>query len=101
MAYNTIMKAVSLLDSKHVFDDGAIQQLVIWELPEPVLGSSHHYKYRLYYGKEGMRIVGYDNERPKGDHKHIGKRESPYQFMTLDKLVEDFMQDMREARQHE
>ena len=74
------MKAVNLLNSKHVFDDdGSIQQLVIWELPEPVPGCIHNYKYRLYYGKEGERIVGYDNERGKGDHKHINGVEHPYQ----------------------
>ncbi len=101
MAYNAIMKAVNLLDSKHVFDDGAIQQLVIWELPEPVPGSKHCYKYRLFYGKDGERIVGYDNERPKGDHKHIAGQEYLYTFTTLDQLVEDFLHDMREARRNE
>lgn len=98
MAYNAIMKAVNLLDSKHVFDDDAIQQLVIWELPEPVPGSTHNYKYRLYYGKEGKRIVGYDNERGKGDHKHINGIEYPYQFTTVDALVMDFLTDQRKAR---
>lgn len=93
------MKAVNLLNSKHVFDDdGSIQQLVIWELPEPVPGCTHNYKYRLYYGKEGERIVGYDNERGKGDHKHINGVEHPYQFTTVDTLVMDFLADMKEAR---
>jgi hypothetical protein len=99
MAYNAMMKAVKLLDSKHAFDDGGIQELVIWELPKPVVGSQHHYKYRLYYGKNGQRIVGYDNERGKGDHKHIHGIQYPYTFTGLDTLVNDFLHDMKEARQ--
>lgn len=99
MAYNAMMKAVKLLDSKHAFDDGAIQQLVIWELPEPVPGSQHHYKYRLYYGKGGERIVGYDNERGKGDHKHIRGKQHAYTFTGIADLVRDFLQDLKEARQ--
>jgi len=27
-------------------------------------------KYSLFYGRAGSRIVGYDNERDKGDHRH-------------------------------
>ncbi|HEY5364095.1 MAG TPA: DUF6516 family protein, partial [Aestuariivirga sp.] len=44
----------------------AILEMVIWLLPIPVPGCSHHYKYSLYYGKVGRCLVGYDNERPKG-----------------------------------
>jgi hypothetical protein len=93
-----MMKAIKLLESKHVFDDGAVQELIIWELPKPVLGSQHHYKYRRYYGKDGVRIVGYDNERGKGDHKHIHGEQHPYIFSGLDTLVNDFLHDMQEAR---
>lgn len=93
-----MMKATKLLDSKHAFDDGAIQQLVIWALPKPVLGSQHPYKYSLYYGKAGVRIVGYDNERGKGDHKHIHGQEYPYLFSSLDVLVRDFLDDVRRAK---
>ena len=98
MAYNAMMKAVKLLESKHVFDDGAIQELIIWELPYPVMGSLHHYKYRLFYGVNGERVVGYDNERGKGDHKHIHGEQYPYEFAGLEQLVNDFLHDMQEAR---
>ncbi|HTY48422.1 MAG TPA: DUF6516 family protein [Steroidobacteraceae bacterium] len=39
--------------------------MVIWRVPRPVKGSSHPYKYRLFYGSPQGRIVGYDNERGK------------------------------------
>ncbi|HEX9877116.1 MAG TPA: DUF6516 family protein [Gammaproteobacteria bacterium] len=46
--------------------------MVIWKVPKPVEGSLHPYKYRLFFGRPGERIVGYDNERSKGDHRHSG-----------------------------
>jgi hypothetical protein len=51
-------------------------------------------KYRLYFGRDGQRIVGYDNERGKGDHKHILDVEKRYKFTTPEKLVEDFLADI-------
>ena len=92
------MKARLLLRSKDVLSDGAILEMVIWQLPTSVLGSMHSYKYRLYYGKAGIRIVGFDNERPKGDHCHIDGVERAHQFSDVDRLVEDFLQLVRERR---
>ena len=67
---------------------------VIWEVPQPVLPSEHRIKYRLAYVAEGVRVVGYDNERGKGDHKHVGKRELKYRFTDIDTLVHDFLRDV-------
>lgn len=57
--------------SRHILSDGAILEMVIWRVPQAVAGSRHTVKYRLYYGRDGIRIVGYDNERNKGDHRHL------------------------------
>jgi hypothetical protein len=92
------MKAKLLLRSKDVLSDGAILEMVIWQLPHPVLGSEHLYKYRLYYGVSGTRIVGFDNERPKGDHCHLDGKESAYLFADVDQLVEDFLAAVRKRR---
>ncbi|QTR46076.1 hypothetical protein J9253_19170 [Thiothrix litoralis] len=92
-------KAKLILQRKARYDDGAIREMVIWELPKPVLGSEHSYKYRFFYGKNSQRIVGYDNERPKGDHKHIGGIEYPYSFTGIRQLVSDFYADIQEVRQ--
>lgn len=73
---------------------GRIIEVVIWHLSEPLPGSSHPYKYRLYYGNpDGDCIVRYDNERGKGDHRHLANTEEPYLFSTLHKLIEDFEAD--------
>ena len=44
--------------------------VVVWKLPESVPPSEHPFKYRLAYVVNNERVVGYDNERGKGDHKH-------------------------------
>jgi hypothetical protein len=92
------MKAVLRLRSKEVLADGSILEMVLWRLPQPVAGSRHLYKYRLYYGRGGVRIVGYDNERPKGDHRHLDGKESPYLFTSVDQLVSDFLAEVRARR---
>jgi hypothetical protein len=39
-------------------------------------------------------LVAYDNERGKADHKHLGDREEPYEFVDAAKLVQDFLADV-------
>ena len=92
------MHAKLLLRSKDVLSDGAIVEMVLWLLPEPVPGCTHSYKYRLFFGRDGKRIVGFDNERPKGDHCHIDGIERPYRFTEADQLIEDFMREVNDRR---
>lgn len=92
------MKAEKLLHEKRMLQDGAIIEMVLWKLPQPALGSEHQYKYRLYFGKDGKRIVGFDNERGKGDHYHLDGRELPYRFENVDKLISDFLQEIERRR---
>ena len=88
------MLAVLLARAKEVRDDGSIVEIVIWELPEPMPASKHGYKYRLYYGAAGVSRVRYDNERGKGDHRHVGEDEQDYVFTTVEQLIEDFRSDV-------
>ena len=91
--------AAELIDRKrHTFPDGKILEIVIWKLSEPVAGSAHNYKYRLFYGDHQERKVGYDNERPKGDHRHYGSHEEAYQFTGVDQLLTDFFNDVAARR---
>ena len=66
-------------------------------MPAPSPERPHGLKYSLFYGRDGRRIVGYDNERGKGDHKHIGTMESPYHFTSVEQLVTDFLADVQQA----
>jgi hypothetical protein len=45
--------------------------------------------------------VLFDNERGKGDHKHIREVESPYVFESVEKLIADFQEAVRAARKEE
>jgi hypothetical protein len=92
------MKALEVLHIKELLQDGAIIEMVIWQLPESGKGGGHGIKYRLYFGRAGERLVGYDNERGKGDHRHIAGEEQSYRFVSVRQLVADFLADVRAAR---
>jgi hypothetical protein len=79
--------------TKDAFGKGFIE-IVIWRLTVPVPPSEHPFKYRLVYIVDGQRLVGYDNERGKGDHKHIGKKEHPYSWVNPKQLMADFLADV-------
>lgn len=90
------MKATLLARSKEVRDDGSIVEVVIWSLPEPLPPSQHGFKYRLFCGRHGEDRVRYDNERGKGDHRHVNGKELAYVFESLDKLLDDFERDVQD-----
>ena len=93
------MDAVLLARAKEVRDDGSIIEIVIWQLPEPLPPSMHTYKYRLYFGATGVSRVRYDNERGKGDHRHIGDNEFDYVFTSVEQLLVDFRLDVERWEQ--
>ena len=89
------MGAKLLYRFKEGYGQGVIEG-VIWDVPVPVPPSEHRVKYRLVFIVNGHRLVGYDNERGKGDHKHIREEETPYSFQDVATLVRDFMRDVEE-----
>jgi hypothetical protein len=92
------MKAELLFHKRIDYDDGAIVEMVLRRIPRPVSPSTHRLKYSLFYGRPGLREVGYDNERGKGDHWHFRGVEKPYTFSTVDKLMADFWSDVHRLR---
>lgn len=92
------MKAKLLLKDKFVYSDGAIREMTLWKLPKADEERPHGLKYSLFYGRDGLCIVRYDNERGKGDHRHYGEREEPYKFESVEKLIHDFDVDIQEER---
>ena len=92
------MKAELITRFKSVAEDGGVMELVVWRVPQPVPPTEHGYKYRAVYAVDGVRVVGFDNERGKGDHRHLHGRELPYTFTTVDGLVEDFIAAVDAAR---
>ena len=92
------MKAIRAFYDRAEYPDGAIVEMSIWIVPDSVPGSSHAFKYSLYYGYPNKRVVGYDNERGKGDHRHVGNREESYRFSSVEALIADFLSDVKRAR---
>ena len=92
------MSAIPLESQKLVLDDGAIIQIRVWRLPSATRERPHRLKYSLFYGRPGERIVGYDNEVGKGDHRHYRDREEPYRFSNYETLIREFMNDVRRER---
>ena len=92
------MKARLAFHDKQVLPNGSIVEMKIWELPESARGSRHRLKYSLFYGTPGRRLVAYDNERGKGDHRHIEGKEEAYNFSTPERLIEEFLADVRRVR---
>lgn len=85
-----------MLIDKRSFGAGFVQ-IVVWQVPVPVPPSGHPFKYRLVYVVDGARVVGYDNERGKGDHRHLGEVERPYDFTDVATLLADFWEDVKRA----
>lgn len=88
------MKAELIERSRTVIDDSTFFEVVLWHLPDPVLGGAHPFKYRLALIVKGECVLRYDNERGKGDHWHIEGREEPVMFTTLEALYNAFQADM-------
>ncbi len=88
------MKAILLLDERHVVAGTAFVELVVWRFAERPSIGRHEFKYRLALVVGGKCVVRYDNESGKGGHRHVGKKEYPYIFSTVRRLLDDFWTDV-------
>lgn len=88
------MQATLISKAKEIRDDGSVVEIVVWLIAEPMYPCTHLYKYRLYFGASGQCRVRYDNERGKGDHRHFNDVETPYIFVSIDQLLDDFQHDV-------
>jgi len=84
------MKAQLIARERHILQASAFVEILLWQVPRPVPPCTHPYKYSLVYIVDGVRAVGFDNERGKGDHYHFGSHEYPYVFHDIAVLLADF-----------
>ncbi len=89
------MKALVLQRIREAYGRGVIEGVIL-EVPSPVPPSEHRIKYRLVFIVDGERVVGYDNERGKGDHKHIRGAQRAYRSKDVPTLIRDFLRDVKE-----
>jgi hypothetical protein len=90
----TNMNVELMLNERHIVSEEAFVEMVVWRLPSSVTGSRHSFKYRLALVVNGCCVLRYDNERGKGDHKHVGENDIPYVFTTPQALLDDFWNDV-------
>ncbi len=91
------MKAELVYHDKVVELPDSIVEIKIWSVPISI-DKPHGYKYSFIYAKSGKRILGYDNAEGKGDHRHYEDKEEPYEFENINKLFEDFYNDLRRLK---
>ena len=89
------MKAQLLLKQKFVMSEIAFAEIVIWQLPAPLDGSTHDFKYRLAYVVNNQCVLRYDNEAGKGNHVHINKQVIIYNFVSTEQLIDDFFAQIK------
>ncbi|EHI3195839.1 hypothetical protein J9Z47_003559 [Salmonella enterica] len=92
------MPAIELMNTRIQIDDDAFAVIRILQVSPPIKGSQHNYKYSLAYIVNEVCVMRYDNERGKGDHKHIGGIESHVIFTTIENLIASFQADIELIR---
>jgi len=91
------MKANLVYHEKRYFEDGSFQEIKIWQVPKSK-EKPYGVKYSFAYIGNNERMVGYDNYEHKGDHKHYRNTVTLYEFQGLDKLWQDFNNDIEQFR---
>lgn len=91
-------KASLIIHDKEFDACGNIIEIRLWSVP-PEPERPYGIKYSLVYIVDGLRVVGYDNERGKGDHKHIDSVEYDYRFVSYKKLKLDFLAAVAEWKE--
>ena len=92
------MRARPLLRERHVLAADRFAEIVIWELPDRPRSGLQRFKYRLAFVVDDVCVLRFDNEAGKGDHKHVGGKEMPYDFVSPEKLVIDFWNEVAQWR---
>lgn len=91
------MAAAELILRERTTDEkGNLYEIVIWKV-RPSERQPDGVRYRLALMRAGERVpaVLYDNHHPKGHHRHLRGVEEAYGFVGVERLVADFMADVR------
>ena len=89
-------KKAKLVYKNKIISNNRICEMVIWKLLEKNIGGSYTINYHLYYGDNcGNCLIRYDNEHEKLNCRHHKKRKEKYIFVSVEKLIEDFLNDIK------
>lgn len=89
-------RATPIRREKVIDEQGNIVEFAIWRVPRTHQNPAGT-RYRLAFVCCGERTpaVLYDNHGSKGHHRHVEETETPYEFVDVDRLLEDFTADVR------
>jgi len=87
------MKAKLLAHRKERNADCHITELKAWIVPATE-HTPHGLNYSVVSIVNVVRVIAYDNEGCKGDHRHFAGVEKPYTFISMAHLVTDFNADV-------
>ena len=87
------MKAELIIHNKAMDEYGNTVEIKLWAVKKSS-DKPHGYKYSLVYIVDGNRLIGYDNAEGKGDHRHYGNFSESYSFSGIDRLINDFYEDI-------
>ena len=90
------MKAQLLLKQRLILSETSFAEMLIWQLPAPLAGSAHHFKYRLAYVVNNACVIRYYNEAGKGNHVHINAQEVEYNFVSTEQLINNFFAQIKQ-----
>ena len=94
----THRKAILLFHKKYEYSDGEIVEVKAWEVPpSPAKPEGIKYSF-VYIGRDGARILGYDNAEGKGHHKHLGDQEVPSEFLSVEWKIARFTEEVIHLR---
>lgn len=81
-----------------VFADGSFLEGSITQFA-PTAQQPSGIDFRLaYVAADGTMIVLYDNQAGHAPHRHVRGRSEPYEFTSVDPLVDDFLADVERLR---
>lgn len=92
------MRGVLIRHTRLRDSEGGLIEVKLWSVPA-TSDKPHGFKYSLAYIVDRKRVIGYDNGERRGDHRHYGNREEPYTFLSIDKLILDFLYDVAKWRE--
>jgi len=69
--YANNMPALLIQKRRYHLAENRLVDVSIWELPTPLLGCTHRFKYRLALVINGVCVLRYDNEAGKGGLRRL------------------------------
>lgn len=93
--YTRLLSRLKLPHAQQLFASPEFRDVLGGALAEEYGPLSRKAEKGLKFGmSDGSCLIRYDNERGKGDHRHVADNEESYSFSTVLKLIEDFETDI-------